>query len=92
MEIHTLINSKAITLILEVQMHKNINRRRQTAVPAALRMDHTAALSSCTPLRFFFFFSVQLILIKFTVATNTTHEKILSCVLKCMYMHMRLCL
>lgn len=57
MEIHTLINSKAITWILEVQMHKNNNHRRQTAVPAALRMDHAAALSSRTSLRFFFFFS-----------------------------------
>lgn len=37
-------------------------------------------------------FSVQLILIKFTVATNTTHVKILSSVLKCMYMYTHLCL
>lgn len=32
-------------------------------------------------------FSVHLILIKFTVATNATHVKTLSSVLRCMYMH-----
>lgn len=37
-------------------------------------------------------FSVQLILIKFTVATNTAHVKILSGVLKCMYVYTRFCL
>lgn len=48
---------------------------------AAPRMDHAAAPSPRAAARGF---SVKLILIRFTVATNTAHVKILSSVLRCM--------